>query len=272
MALPNDSDIVCDLVPDTSGTLPASKRKRFASDQLSVLITEFEKNHTPSFEIRENLAKKLSMTNREVQVWFQNRRAKANRMKANPQRRFMYYPSMNINDTSGQANTNSPNLTMNTDTNSFLFVPVTVGQDNTEFQKSIYPTCLTRKIAPAPIKITSYDDTKLPPFTSPFTAPTSTRYTIPDCISTFRRGHRRHYSYQGAPLNTNSFSTNLTSGSPVTPDLPNNGSDITVKINPEMVKVKPKSHSAPSLPSIRDILGHELYSLPQVGPTKPNSR
>ncbi|CEG71063.1 Putative YALI0E15510p [Rhizopus microsporus] len=39
----------------------------------------FDQTDTPSSEIRENLATELDMTKREVQVWFQNRRAKLNR-------------------------------------------------------------------------------------------------------------------------------------------------------------------------------------------------
>ncbi|CAJ0840500.1 21128_t:CDS:2 [Entrophospora sp. SA101] len=59
------------------------KRKRITQDQLIDLMSVFEKTDTPSYDVREKLAKKLKMTNREVQVWFQNRRAKANRAKAN---------------------------------------------------------------------------------------------------------------------------------------------------------------------------------------------
>ncbi|KAF9426353.1 hypothetical protein BGZ76_002796 [Entomortierella beljakovae] len=62
-----------------------AKRKRITPEQLEDLVGLFEKTDTPSFEIRESLAKKLGMTNREIQVWFQNRRAKANRIKINEQ-------------------------------------------------------------------------------------------------------------------------------------------------------------------------------------------
>ncbi|GBB83628.1 hypothetical protein RclHR1_10320006 [Rhizophagus clarus] len=59
------------------------KRKRITQEQLQDLVAMFDQTDTPSYDVREKLAKKLNMTNREVQVWFQNRRAKANRAKAN---------------------------------------------------------------------------------------------------------------------------------------------------------------------------------------------
>ncbi|KAG0056066.1 hypothetical protein BGZ83_006503 [Gryganskiella cystojenkinii] len=62
-----------------------AKRKRITPEQLEDLVGLFEKTDTPSFEVREKLAKKLGMSNREIQVWFQNRRAKANRVKINEQ-------------------------------------------------------------------------------------------------------------------------------------------------------------------------------------------
>ncbi|KAI8071023.1 homeobox domain-containing protein [Gongronella butleri] len=59
-----------------------AKRKRISSQQLSRLMTIFQQTDTPSSEVREQLANELDMTKREVQVWFQNRRAKASRARA----------------------------------------------------------------------------------------------------------------------------------------------------------------------------------------------
>ncbi|KAG1562533.1 hypothetical protein G6F49_000829 [Rhizopus delemar] len=56
-----------------------SKRKRITPAQYDRLVEIFEQTDTPSSDVRENLANELDMTKREVQVWFQNRRAKLNR-------------------------------------------------------------------------------------------------------------------------------------------------------------------------------------------------
>ena len=44
------------------------KRKRISPEQFCLLTELFQQTDTPSHELREKLAKKLKMTNREVQV------------------------------------------------------------------------------------------------------------------------------------------------------------------------------------------------------------
>ncbi|RDL39668.1 putative Homeobox protein HOY1 [Venustampulla echinocandica] len=52
------------------------KRQRATQDQLVTLETEFNKNPTPTATVRERIADDINMTERSVQIWFQNRRAK----------------------------------------------------------------------------------------------------------------------------------------------------------------------------------------------------
>ncbi|KAI9791572.1 MAG: hypothetical protein M1833_001493 [Piccolia ochrophora] len=52
------------------------KRQRATQDQLGTLEIEFNKNPTPTAVVRERIAQDINMTERSVQIWFQNRRAK----------------------------------------------------------------------------------------------------------------------------------------------------------------------------------------------------
>ncbi|MCJ1363591.1 Transcription elongation factor SPT4 [Acarospora aff. strigata] len=52
------------------------KRQRATQDQLATLEVEFNKNPTPTATVRERIAQDINMTERSVQIWFQNRRAK----------------------------------------------------------------------------------------------------------------------------------------------------------------------------------------------------
>jgi len=52
------------------------KRQRATQDQLVTLEMEFNKNPTPTATVRERIADDINMTERSVQIWFQNRRAK----------------------------------------------------------------------------------------------------------------------------------------------------------------------------------------------------
>lgn len=52
------------------------KRQRATQDQLTVLEMEFNKNPTPTANVRDRIAEEINMTERSVQIWFQNRRAK----------------------------------------------------------------------------------------------------------------------------------------------------------------------------------------------------
>jgi hypothetical protein len=49
------------------------KRQRATQDQLMTLEIEFNKNPTPTALVRERIAQDINMTERSVQIWFQNR-------------------------------------------------------------------------------------------------------------------------------------------------------------------------------------------------------
>lgn len=50
-----------------------NKRQRATQDQLVLLEVEFNKNPTPTAATRERIASDINMTERSVQIWFQNR-------------------------------------------------------------------------------------------------------------------------------------------------------------------------------------------------------
>ncbi|KYQ94316.1 putative homeobox transcription factor [Tieghemostelium lacteum] len=60
------------------------KRKRTSPDQLKILEKIFQSHQHPNLSLRNQLAIDLQMTPRSVQIWFQNRRAKARNMEFKP--------------------------------------------------------------------------------------------------------------------------------------------------------------------------------------------
>jgi len=49
------------------------KRQRATQDQLTTLEVEFARNPTPNAAVREKIAQEINMTERSVQIWFQNK-------------------------------------------------------------------------------------------------------------------------------------------------------------------------------------------------------
>ncbi|CAJ0885810.1 18768_t:CDS:1, partial [Entrophospora sp. SA101] len=49
---------------------------RATPEQLTILEDTFKTNTSPNSKVREALAEKVSMSERSIQIWFQNRRAK----------------------------------------------------------------------------------------------------------------------------------------------------------------------------------------------------
>eukprot|EP01089_Gocevia_fonbrunei_P000686 TRINITY_DN10677_c0_g1_i1.p1 TRINITY_DN10677_c0_g1~~TRINITY_DN10677_c0_g1_i1.p1 ORF type:complete len:119 (-),score=21.31 TRINITY_DN10677_c0_g1_i1:92-448(-) len=64
----------------------SKKRKRVTPEQRSALEEFFYWESRPSLEIRMSLAKKLDMTPRRVQIWFQNKRQRSKKTVYIPRR------------------------------------------------------------------------------------------------------------------------------------------------------------------------------------------
>lgn len=60
-----------------TNTTLTRKRTHLKSEQVVLLQESFNGNALPDASIRSKLAKELNMTERTIQIWFQNRRAKA---------------------------------------------------------------------------------------------------------------------------------------------------------------------------------------------------
>ncbi|ORZ01209.1 hypothetical protein BCR43DRAFT_512112 [Syncephalastrum racemosum] len=64
---------------------PARKRTRATAEQLAVLEDTFAVNVSPNSKLRKQLAERLQMSERSIQIWFQNRRAKVKHMQKRAQ-------------------------------------------------------------------------------------------------------------------------------------------------------------------------------------------
>ncbi|KAI9251969.1 hypothetical protein BY458DRAFT_493534 [Sporodiniella umbellata] len=64
---------------------PVRKRTRATAEQLSVLEDTFAVNVSPNSKLRKQLSDQLQMSERSIQIWFQNRRAKVKHMQKRAQ-------------------------------------------------------------------------------------------------------------------------------------------------------------------------------------------
>ncbi|KAJ1822306.1 hypothetical protein LPJ60_002106 [Coemansia sp. RSA 2675] len=91
---PPDSTTQPAATPTKSGSKQAQrKRARATTEQVAVLESVFMVNRSPASRLREDLAARLGMAPRQVQVWFQNRRAKEKTQQRNP-RPLQHHPNM----------------------------------------------------------------------------------------------------------------------------------------------------------------------------------
>ncbi|KAJ3250803.1 hypothetical protein HK104_007410 [Borealophlyctis nickersoniae] len=68
-------------MPATDIPRDVKRRRRLSQEETRILMEVFAKFPKPNGVLRENLARRLNMNNRAVQIWFQNRRAKVKREK-----------------------------------------------------------------------------------------------------------------------------------------------------------------------------------------------
>jgi hypothetical protein len=65
-----------ELTPPLQQADDSKKRTRVTPSQLAILEETFNVSATPDSKMRKQLAQKLEMPERSIQIWFQNRRAK----------------------------------------------------------------------------------------------------------------------------------------------------------------------------------------------------
>jgi len=67
--------------PQQPSSTNNKKRTRATPEQLAILEDTFKTNTSPNSKVREALAEKVNMSERSIQIWFQNRRAKMKAMQ-----------------------------------------------------------------------------------------------------------------------------------------------------------------------------------------------
>lgn len=99
----------------------AKRRSRASPDQLLILEKTFVYNKSPNAKIREELSKKLGMTERSIQIWFQNKRAKVKLRQRNSITEDLLTPSEYLKATTPLSSIPTNNETGNSDVDPLAF-------------------------------------------------------------------------------------------------------------------------------------------------------
>jgi len=148
IANPNGSTI---WAPTFYDPFQVKHRRRTSKKQFSILEKAFNENPKPNAATRRELAEKLKMTVRGVQVWFQNRRAKAKAQKKKKNGSTASSPSESEKNTS---TTNSPSETTNVE-NSAENVNIKKENKDNASDKATSPKELTEEPKPATLDVDS---------------------------------------------------------------------------------------------------------------------
>ncbi|CAG8528359.1 5720_t:CDS:2, partial [Racocetra fulgida] len=77
----DDAKINTSINKGTGANIDVPNRTRATPEQLAILEDTFKTNTSPNSKVREALAEKVNMSERSIQIWFQNRRAKMKAMQ-----------------------------------------------------------------------------------------------------------------------------------------------------------------------------------------------
>ncbi|KAI9256271.1 hypothetical protein BY458DRAFT_480108 [Sporodiniella umbellata] len=136
----------------SDGSSVRRKRARATAEQLSVLEGVFAVNISPNGKVRKQLSQQLNMTERSVQIWFQNKRAKVKTLqkKAHAQHMGFYESHMYRNKQGFPPNAVLPQFYQNSQENPInrfppLLPPATFSSTMDSGSKTLYHRSLSHE-------------------------------------------------------------------------------------------------------------------------------